>query len=165
MGNRGQIQSYIIIVAMAAIITMLLVYFGFQAWKSMGSKTAEIQSLKFEADFTNAIAEIERRSGSVEREFELPDGYSRICFLDPSRSQLHFPDPPNPLFVQFAEEQKNVFLEGDSMPLGYRTNQIKTDVDDRWPCFEATDGLVRFRMSGGGMSGGVVRLEQISYAS
>lgn len=83
LGKKGMGIEQVFIFIVVAITFALIMIFGYKAVNEFISKGERVEFVSFKTELESAVKSIYTEYGSVRiKEFSLPGGYEKICFID-----------------------------------------------------------------------------------
>jgi len=171
MMSKGQIAGQVFIYAMGLIIIGIVIVFGYIAIQDFIERSDQLSFVDFKTRLTTTIDDMTSEYGSVKhRTFQLPKGYSKICFLnvdpsiDPANLDAQFicvnsHVEHDPLICNYLKSQTdNVVLTGQKVNTFYigddeSSFQVRdhTTVElDHYFCPEIKSGSFTIKVTGKG---------------
>ncbi len=151
--RRGIAQSYIFLIVLGAVITLLLLYFGWGAIQDMNERARQNQLIQFSVDIKYSVDAAFSRLGSVKYQtYSVPDGVSHICFANIyMKDELYGRQELDPLVRNGIEVDHNMFLFGQGFTYGYNIGPLIVP-DPYYRCFEIQNGKLVIGLEGAGNS-------------
>jgi hypothetical protein len=145
----GQVFIYLV----STLIIILVLYYGYNAIKSIGKKQQELSYVKFQRALTDMVAYTSSDYGTVRVEdFSIPGGFNKVCFVDRDMVKLRntsaISEDNYPLIYDSVQEgtQANVFV----LPGGSPFYIDKMKVAGGFSCSDISQGKIRVRIEGRG---------------
>lgn len=158
MRKKAQIQTNVLIYALAGIVIVALLIFAVRSFINARDAQRTVQVAKFQEDLGASVAEIE--FGSVqEGEFGIPSDVELVCLMDLSKRAELLASPVLKQFPQLwdslnAGEEKNVFfLSGGSVKDSFFTADICFDAYPYYTCIKPTASTLDLFVEGKGTCG------------
>jgi len=130
-----------------------LVLLSFHFFGTVRDDKKVVDARVFENDFKMAAGKVRYLTGTTKTiEFNVPTGFSRLCFIDWNRTDL--PDSEIPLIIKdIAEgeyvENKDIFLiEPGKDFISFGSSDIKNDNSKRVACYNITKNPFSARLEG-----------------
>ena len=80
--RHGQLANQGFIYIMAGVIFSLVLIFGYKAIDSLNRDAKNVEMVNLKKDLQSSIRDIASSQGQVKKEFSIPSGHDKICFVD-----------------------------------------------------------------------------------
>lgn len=163
--KQAQISSEIFVYVLAIIVIGLIVIFGYKRVTDISKSGNEIENLQFKKELESMIKNGMPAGNVFLEEYKLPPGFSKICFIDITKSapsqQPDISVLPSMIYDSWnAKVEKNVFLvhqnkiesfyiDKERLEIGTVSGECKGD-DVSYQCCETKNGKVELKLSGAG---------------
>ncbi len=152
--KKSEISIGIItLLVMAAIVTIMVIYFGVKAFSTTQDDLAKIDLMEIQQQLKAAAADVKPDFGSQKTvTLKIPAGITELCFItDEHRNRLPFIfRESNPFIMNAMEVQDNVFIKGKSADdfIPMRIEALVTA--QGFECFRPVGGKITVTFEGTG---------------
>lgn len=133
----------ILVVVILVVVLITSIDFG-----SQGSGSSGVEDFKeqIEGDLNPSLI-----SGNAVKEYELPNGYDELCFVDVSDvDAIDIVDVQKIQTSVLIGSQRNVFLFGNNREISFYVEDLNLPVFPYYNCAQAINGKVELKLSSNG---------------
>ncbi len=91
--RKAQLLGQIMMMILAAIIIIMILYFGYKAIVTLGSKACNVEIVRFQKDLSDSVDKIGiDYKSQVKKQLSLPCSYVEVCFINLEKAR-QYPTP------------------------------------------------------------------------
>lgn len=148
--KKGVIQQAFVY-ALSAIFIIVILLFGYSVLSDVNETTSSAKSIAFKTELTNDIEVLSEKFGAMEtNSYSLPDGYTKVCFVEPSRVNTGMID--NQVINDSVRNglDENMFMFGDKSLVSMYIDGLSLKYNPYYACRTFSDGQMELKMQGRG---------------